>query len=80
MGVCILTKPRIGSIIRYPYWMPSNHWFVLEHQEYADGMEQYITAYLIGGAEGKETLSAYVGEEMIDSNHSDASCYWEYVE
>ena len=76
-----MTKPRIGSIIRYPYWMPKNKWVILEHGRNTseDDGTIYVDVICIG-RDYKELLVAYIGEDKPDSYHPTASAYWEYVE
>ena len=75
-----MTVPKIGSIIKYPYWEPDSLWVVLEHREdYPADREMYITASLVGGGLKKETLSAYTGEEKLEPWQYNSAAYWEYV-
>ncbi len=74
-----MTKPRVGSIIRYPYWGAKNKWFILGHGGPSDDDMIYVDVICIG-KDYRETLVAYTGEDKIDSYHPTASAYWEYVE
>ncbi len=76
-----MTGPKIGSIIKFPYWEPDDMWVVLEYKDiFREDMEMYISASLVGGQLNKETLSVYIGEEKIDPEHYSSTAYWEYVE
>lgn len=75
----ILTKPKIGSIIRYPYWGANNKWFVLKHGGVSEDDNTIYVDVICIGKEYRETLVAYIGEDKLDSLHPTASAYWEYV-
>ncbi len=75
-----MTKPKIGSIIRYPYWTPESKWVVLRHGSITgeDDDTVYVDVVCIGNG-FKTTLVAYIGKDKMDSLHPNSSAHWEYV-
>jgi len=74
-----LTKPKTGSIIRYPYWQSSNQWFVLGHGGIAEDDNTIYVDVICIGKTRKELLVAYIGNHKLDAEHPSSSAYWEYV-
>lgn len=75
-----MTRPKIGSIIRYPYWQSNERWLVLRHHGiFGNVLEAIKISVVRVGSSESEIIGAYTGEEKLDIDSSGCGLYWEYV-